>query len=76
MARRARRHTDPGRGMDEGAFDWPAYVDAMAALNGLDLDPARRAEVVRQLERIELMARSVTDFPLAPEVEPGPVFRP
>jgi hypothetical protein len=57
-------------------YDWPAYVDAMTALHGLRLDPARRAEVVRQLERIEVLARRVTEFPLAAEVEPGPVFRP
>jgi hypothetical protein len=56
--------------------DWSAYVDAMAALHDLKLDPARRAEVVRQLERIEVLARCVTEFPLAAEVEPGPVFRP
>jgi len=62
--------------MEKGPHDWSAYVDSMAALNGLALDPARRAEVARQLERLSAMARLVTDFPLAPEVEPGPVFRP
>jgi hypothetical protein len=62
--------------MSSSPYDWPAYVDGMAALNGLRLDPARRAEVARQLERIEVLARRVMDFPLEAEVEPGPVFRP
>ncbi len=61
---------------DGGAFDWADYVDSMAALNGLRLDAARRTEVARQLERIEVLARRFTDFPLDAEVEPGPVFRP
>lgn len=62
--------------MKAASFDWPAYVDSLAALNGLQLDGARRAEVVRQLERIEALARRFTEFPLDAEVEPGPVFRP
>jgi hypothetical protein len=62
--------------MNAEPFDWPAYVDRMAALHGLRLDEARRAEVVRQLERIEALARRFVDFPLAAEVEPGPVFLP
>jgi Protein of unknown function (DUF4089) len=62
--------------MSAAPFDWPAYVDSLAALNGLRLDSARRAEVVRQLERIEALARRFTEFPLDAEVEPGPVFRP
>jgi hypothetical protein len=62
--------------MSATPFDWPAYVDSMAALHGLPLDGARRVEVVRQLERIEVLARRFTEFPLDAEVEPGPVFRP
>ena len=62
--------------MNAEAFDWPAYVDAMSALQRLPLDAARRAEVVRQLANIESLAQRFMDFPLAPEVEPAPVFRP
>jgi len=86
MARKARPRTerlamgsdraDTDGEMRSSPCDWPAYVDNMAALNGLRLDPARRAEVVRQLEYIEALARRFTDFPLDAEVEPGPVFRP
>lgn len=57
-------------------IDWSAYVDALSELHDLQLDGARRAEVARQLERIDALARRLTDFPLEPEIEPAPVFRP
>ncbi len=59
-----------------GHFDWPAYVDHMASLHGLVLDAERRAEVITQMQRIELLARRFLDFELGPHVEPAPVFRP
>jgi len=62
--------------MKSDPFDWPSYVDAMAALHRLPLDAERRAEVVRQMSNIETLARRFMDFPLEPEVEPAPVFRP
>lgn len=57
-------------------MDWPAYVDAMAALHRLPLDDTRRAAVIQQLAQIETLAQRFTDFPLEPDVEPAPVFRP
>lgn len=62
--------------MNTEPFDWPSYVDAMAALQRLPLDAERRAEVVRQLIYIETLAQRFMNFPLAPELEPAPVFRP
>ncbi len=62
--------------MTEKPMDWNGYITAMAALNGLTLDGERRDEVIRQLERIAVMAQQLTEFPLEAEVEPGPVFRP
>lgn len=56
--------------------DWEAYVDGMAALQGLTLDPARRAETAVQLERIAGMAQLLDEFPLQAEVEVAPVFQP
>jgi hypothetical protein len=56
--------------------DWPSYIDAMAALQRLPLDAARRAEVARQMMHIETLARRFVDFPLKPEIEAAPVFRP
>lgn len=64
------------RRMKPQAMDWSAYVDHMAALNGFALDAGRRAEIIVQLQRIEVMARQLEDFPLAAEVELAPVFRP
>ena len=61
--------------MDWSAY-WANYVDDMAALHGFELDAGRRAEIVVQLQRIEVMARQLEDFPLPAEVEPAPVFRP
>jgi Protein of unknown function (DUF4089) len=61
--------------MDGSAY-WANYVDNMAALNGFRLDAGRRAEIILQLQRIEVMARQLEDFPLAAEVEPAAVFRP
>ncbi len=57
-------------------MDWPAYVDAMAALQRLPLDAERRTEVIRQLGNIAVLAQRVMDFPLAEDIEPAPVFRP
>ena len=62
--------------MNSDRFDWDAYVDSMAALHGLVLDAQRRSEVSTQLQRIEALARQFVDFPLGPEVDPAPVFRP
>jgi len=58
------------------AFDWPSYIDAMATLHRLPLDAERRTEVARQMMQIETLARRFVDFPLKPEVEAAPVFRP
>jgi hypothetical protein len=61
---------------DRRASDWASYVDRLAAVNGLELDAAMRAEVIRQMQRIDALAQRFVDFPLDPEVEPAPVFRP
>lgn len=62
--------------MSGETVSWPAYVDAMAALQRLPLDDARRAEVIRQMANIEILAQRFMDFPLEAETEPAPVFRP
>ena len=56
--------------------DWANYVDAAAALQRLPLDAARRAEVIRQMANIEMLAQKFMNFPLEAELEPAPVFRP
>lgn len=57
-------------------FDWGAYVDAQAALLGLSLDEARRAEIALHLSRIAAMARPLLEFEEDRTCEPAPVFRP
>jgi Protein of unknown function (DUF4089) len=57
-------------------IDWPAYVAVMTAVHRLPLDDTRRGEVIQQLVNIEVLAQRVMEFPLEPEVEPAPVFRP
>lgn len=60
---------------DPAAY-WETYVDNMATLHGFVLDAGRRADIIVQLQRIEVMARQLEDFPLAAEIEPAAVFKP
>lgn len=57
-------------------FDAAAYVDIVAPLMGLDLDPAHRPGVVENLEIIARLAGAVASFPLPDDVEVGPIFTP
>jgi hypothetical protein len=69
MASRAR---DPDLEQDAIA----AYVDRTAAIVGLPIAAAHRAEVIEQFERLVAVAALFMEFPLPEEIEPGPVFRP
>jgi hypothetical protein len=62
--------------MADQSFDAEAYVDAAARLVDLPLDPAHRAGVILNLERISQMAALVMEFPLPEETEPAPVYAP
>jgi len=53
----------------------PAYIDAAAARIGLSFDPAYRASIADDLERIGAIAEFLMQFPLPQEVEAAPVFR-
>jgi hypothetical protein len=52
------------------------YVRAALALQGYAFDEAQIAEIVLQFSRLEAIAQSVFDFPLAFASEAAPVFRP
>jgi Protein of unknown function (DUF4089) len=52
------------------------YVDRTAELINLPLDPEHRPGVVVNFERIAAIAQLVTEFPLPPEIEAAPVFKP
>jgi len=62
--------------MADEPFDAEAYVDAVAKLIGLPIDPAHRPGVVLNLERIAQMAALVMEFDLPEETEPAPVYTP
>lgn len=55
---------------------WLAYVDATARLQALPLDPTRREEVARQLQRIAAMAAPLMAFELTMRDEVAPIFIP
>jgi hypothetical protein len=59
---------------DASAMD--AFIDAGAALNGLDIDPAYRQGVKIHLHAVTNAAKLVLAFQVEDEAEPGPVFRP
>jgi hypothetical protein len=53
-----------------------AHVRAALALQGYTFDDAEIAEIVMQFSRLEVIARTVLDWPLPFASEPAPVFRP
>ena len=53
-----------------------SYVRAALALQGYSFDDAQIAEIVEQFARLEGIARTVFDWPLAFASEAAPVFRP
>jgi len=52
------------------------YVDAACAAQGLALSAARREAVIEQFTRIAQIADTFLDFPLGPEDEQAPIYRP
>ena len=57
-------------------FDIAAYVEAASEAVGMPLDTEARARVVAQFEVTAAMAAQIMDFPLPPEAEAAPVFKP
>jgi hypothetical protein len=62
--------------MAERTFDARGYVEAVAQLVGLSLDPTYLPGVILNIERIAEMVGFVMDFPLPDDTEPAPVFTP
>jgi hypothetical protein len=52
------------------------YVDLMANLIDLPLDPKYRPGVVANMVRIAQIAQVVTEFSIPNEIEAAPVFEP
>ncbi|RPE03426.1 oxalurate catabolism protein HpxX [Candidatus Pantoea deserta] len=56
--------------------DWTLYLAQMERILALELDDARRAELLIQLERIAALAEPLMAFPLDERLEVAGVFHP
>ncbi len=54
--------------------DWAAYISQMEAVLALELDDARRQELLTQFTRIAQMAQPLMDLPLDPRLEIAGVY--
>ncbi|WP_241673518.1 oxalurate catabolism protein HpxX [Ewingella americana] len=65
------------KNMTKGATvtDWAAYTRQMEAVLGLELDDARRQEVLVQFSRIAQMAEPLMALPLDSRLEIAGVYR-
>jgi Asp-tRNA(Asn)/Glu-tRNA(Gln) amidotransferase C subunit len=55
--------------------DWAAYISQMESVLALELDDARRQELLAQFSRIAQMAQPLMDLPLDPRLEIAGVYR-
>jgi hypothetical protein len=62
--------------MMESKLDASVFVDQMAAIVDLPLQPEHRPGVIANFERIHTIAQLVMEFPLPEEIEVAPVFEP
>jgi hypothetical protein len=53
---------------------WDAFIDAVSALLGLEIDEAWKPAVRANLEVTMRMARLVDEFPLPDEIEPAEIY--
>jgi hypothetical protein len=58
------------------AFDPAAYVPAAARLQALNLDEAETRRVTAAFALVMRFAAPALDWPVGPETDPAPVFRP
>lgn len=54
---------------------WAAYVRQMESVLALELDDARRQELLVQFSRIAQIAQPLMDLPLDPRLEIAGVYR-
>jgi hypothetical protein len=62
--------------MTDKPLDIADYVDRMAELIDLPIDPESRPGVVDNITRIAAIAQLVNEFPLPDNIEAAPVFEP
>lgn len=56
------------------AADWAAYISQMEAILALEMDDARRQELLTQFNRIAAMAEPLMAFPLDQRLEIAGVY--
>jgi hypothetical protein len=62
--------------MTKETVDFGEYVDRMAELIDLPIDPEYRPGVVDNITRVAAIAQLVNEFPLPDDIEAAPVFEP
>jgi hypothetical protein len=62
--------------MPDSPIALDSFVDLMAQLIGLTLDPEHRPGVIANMERNTAIAQRVMEFELSDEIEAAPVFQP
>ncbi|WP_437609489.1 oxalurate catabolism protein HpxX [Erwinia sp. V71] len=55
--------------------DWSAYIAQMEQVLALELDDARRAELLTQFSRIATMAQPLMEYPLDDRLEVAGVYK-
>lgn len=55
--------------------DWASYISQMESVLALELNDARRQELLAQFSRIAQMAQPLMDLPLDPRLEIAGVYR-
>ncbi|EPC5389803.1 oxalurate catabolism protein HpxX [Serratia liquefaciens] len=60
---------------NQPVVDWAAYISQMEAILALDMDDARRQELLTQFNRIAALAEPLMAFPLDPRLEIAGVYR-
>lgn len=62
--------------MTDKPLDIADYVDRMAELMDLPIDPEYHSGVVDNMTRIAAIAQLVNEFPLPDTIEAAPIFEP
>ena len=62
--------------MNNKKFNSTEYIEQTALLLGFNLPDEYRDGVVANFERIQVIAKLVSEFPLPEDIEAAPVFEP
>ena len=62
--------------MDEKTLSIAEYVDRMAIVLDLQLNPEYRTGVIENFTKIKAIASLVNEFPLPNNIEASPIFEP